>query len=101
MHEASLVEYLMDRVEELTPPGARVLRIRLRVGDLSGANAEAMQFCFEALRGEHREPELVIEQEAGSALDLLEIEVEREREDAANDPCAGEAAGQERRTGGA
>jgi len=94
VHEASLVENLLDRVAELTPSGARVLRIRLRLGDMSGANADAMRFCFEALRGARQQPELEIEEVTGDALDLVEFEIETE--DAAHDPNPGEAARQER-----
>jgi Zn finger protein HypA/HybF involved in hydrogenase expression len=94
VHEASLVESLLDRVSELTPPGARVLRVRLRVGDTSGANAESLRFCFDVMRGAQSQAELVIEEASGEALDLVEIEVETE--DAANDSHSGKAAGQER-----
>ncbi len=94
MHEASLVENLLDRVAELTPPGARVLRIRLSVGDLSGANTEALQFCFDAMRGERCEPELVIEKVSGDALDLVEVEIETQN--VADDSNPGKAAWEER-----
>jgi hydrogenase nickel incorporation protein HypA/HybF len=94
MHEASLVESLLDRVVELAPPGARVLRIRLCVGDTSGANAEAMRFCFEAVRGERRQPELVIDEVSGDGLDLVEVEIETQ--DATDDSNPGKTPGQER-----
>ena len=52
MHEASIIEAVLDRAIEETRKagGTRVERIRLRVGVLAGVVPEALQFAFEALR---------------------------------------------------
>jgi hydrogenase nickel incorporation protein HypA/HybF len=52
MHEASLIEAVLERAEqEAGRAGAtRIDRIRLRVGILSGVVPEALRFAFDALR---------------------------------------------------
>ena len=49
MHEASIVEELIATVAGRTPPGARVLEVRVKVGLLTGVSPDAMAFYFEAL----------------------------------------------------
>lgn len=52
MHEASIIEAVLERaIEETRKAGASsVERIRLRVGVLAGVVPEALHFAFEALR---------------------------------------------------
>ncbi len=50
MHEASIVESLLDLVVQSAPGGSRVRRVEVRVGLLTGVSPESMQFYFELLR---------------------------------------------------
>jgi hydrogenase nickel incorporation protein HypA/HybF len=52
MHEASIVEAVLERAaQETRKAGAtRIERIRLRVGILSGVVPDALRFAFDALR---------------------------------------------------
>ncbi|MGQ9605853.1 MAG: hydrogenase maturation nickel metallochaperone HypA/HybF [Thermogutta sp.] len=55
MHEVSLVEHLLDGVERELPSelaGARVARVVIHVGVLSGAHPEALRFAFDLLAPE-------------------------------------------------
>ncbi|EIE97797.1 hydrogenase maturation nickel metallochaperone HypA/HybF [Saccharomonospora glauca] len=62
MHELSIAQSVVDAVVEHTG-GARVLSVRLEIGALSGVEADAMRFCFDAVtRGTPVEgAELVVE----------------------------------------
>ncbi|WP_197320836.1 hydrogenase maturation nickel metallochaperone HypA [Saccharomonospora sp. NB11] len=62
MHELSITQSVVDAVVDHTG-GARVLSVRLEVGALSGVEADALRFCFDAVtRGTPVEgAELVIE----------------------------------------
>jgi hydrogenase nickel incorporation protein HypA/HybF len=62
MHELSLAhavgEIAVAALKEQAPGGdGRVKTIRLRVGDLSGVDPEALSFCFEVVRTEWPETE--------------------------------------------
>ena len=48
MHELSIAQSIVDSVREQAAlhEGRRVLRIGVRVGETSGVNAEALEFCF-------------------------------------------------------
>ncbi|EHR59837.1 hydrogenase maturation nickel metallochaperone HypA/HybF [Saccharomonospora cyanea] len=48
MHELSITQSVVDAVVEHTG-GARVLSVRVEVGALSGVEADAMRFCFDAV----------------------------------------------------
>jgi hydrogenase nickel incorporation protein HypA/HybF len=50
MHEASIVESLIDLVRQNVPDGGRVGRVHVRVGLLSGVSPDSMQFYFEIMR---------------------------------------------------
>jgi hydrogenase nickel incorporation protein HypA/HybF len=52
MHEASIVESLINLVRENVPDARRVRRVDVRVGLLSGVSPDAMQFYFEIMRDE-------------------------------------------------
>jgi hydrogenase nickel incorporation protein HypA/HybF len=62
MHEASMVESLIDLVQKNLPEGRRVRRVDVRVGLLTGVSPDAMRFYFEILREETLGPqaELVV-----------------------------------------
>jgi hydrogenase nickel incorporation protein HypA/HybF len=51
MHELSIAESILDAVrEELTKhPGARPVRIGLRIGELAAVDVDSLTFCFEAV----------------------------------------------------
>lgn len=51
MHELGIASAVLGaiRSEAALHPGARVVKIGLRVGALSGVNADALSFCLEAL----------------------------------------------------
>lgn len=49
MHELSIVASIVESVTESLAayPGARVLEVRLRVGELASVVEDSLQFCFE------------------------------------------------------
>ena len=51
MHELSIAQSLVEsvRTEATAHPGARVVRIGLRVGDLSGVEPDALKFSFDVI----------------------------------------------------
>jgi hydrogenase nickel incorporation protein HypA/HybF len=51
MHELSIAESILEAVRtELTNhPGARPIRIGLRIGELSAVDVDSLSFCFEAM----------------------------------------------------
>ncbi len=51
MHELGIANSVIDavRAAALQQPSARVRKVGLRVGELSGVNGESLAFCFEAL----------------------------------------------------
>jgi len=48
MHELSVAQSIVDSMREQVAlhGGRRVLRVGVRVGETSGVNAEALEFCF-------------------------------------------------------
>lgn len=70
MHEASIIEAVLDRAcEEARKAGAtRVDRIRLRVGVLAGVVPEALTFAFEALRQGTPASQALLEVESAPAV---------------------------------
>lgn len=50
MHEASIVESLVDLVQQNLQPGQKPRRIEVRVGLLTGVSPDAMRFYFEMMR---------------------------------------------------
>jgi len=66
MHELSIANSILDavRAEAARRPGARLVKVGVRVGELSGVQPDALNFSFEALvRGSDLEP-LALEIEA-------------------------------------
>ncbi len=49
VHELSIAQSIVDSVTEQASAhgGRRVLRIGVRIGDISGVNADALAFCFD------------------------------------------------------
>ena len=59
MHELSIANSILDavRAEAGRRPGARLRKVGVRVGELSGVEPEALSFCFDSLvRGTELEP---------------------------------------------
>jgi hydrogenase nickel incorporation protein HypA/HybF len=59
MHELSIANSVLDavRAEVQRRPGARLLRVGLRVGELAGVDPEALSFSFQVLvQGTEFEP---------------------------------------------
>ena len=66
MHELSIANSLLDaiRTEAAGRPGARFVKIGVRVGELSGVSPDSLSFCFDSLvRGTDLDP-LVLEIES-------------------------------------
>ena len=51
MHEMGIATSVLDaaRKEAELHPGAKVLKVGLRIGEWSGVDPESLRFCFEAL----------------------------------------------------
>lgn len=51
MHELSIAESILEavRTELLSHPGARPMRIGMRVGELAAVDVDSLTFCFEAV----------------------------------------------------
>jgi hydrogenase nickel incorporation protein HypA/HybF len=59
MHELGIASSIVDavRTEAEARPGSRLLVVGLRVGEVSGVNPDALQFCFQSLvKGTELEP---------------------------------------------
>ncbi|MDF2928325.1 MAG: hypA [Anaerospora sp.] len=54
MHEMAIAQGILDiAVQEATLNGAETItRIKLRIGEMTGVQPEALTFCFEALAAE-------------------------------------------------
>ena len=54
MHELGIATSVLQaaRQEAQRHPGARLRKVKVRVGELSGVNPEALSFCFEVLSRE-------------------------------------------------
>jgi len=50
VHEASIVESLVDLVQQNLPAGGRARRIEVKIGLLTGVSPDAMRFYFEIMR---------------------------------------------------
>ena len=51
MHELSIAESILDavRAELRSYPGARPLRVGLRIGELAAVDMDSLKFCFESI----------------------------------------------------
>jgi len=52
MHEAAIVESVLQQVVEKMPPRAEVQRVNLRIGRLTNVSPDALNFYFDAFRNE-------------------------------------------------
>jgi hydrogenase nickel incorporation protein HypA/HybF len=66
MHELGIAGAVLEavRAQAALHPAARVVRVGLRVGTLSGVNPDALSFCFEALTRETDLAQAALEIEA-------------------------------------
>ncbi len=73
MHEASVCEALLDLAEEeaLKRGAKRVLRVKVRVGKLSGVEPELLRFAYEALG-----PERPLFKRASLEIDVVDPEAQ-------------------------
>jgi hydrogenase nickel incorporation protein HypA/HybF len=80
MHELSIATEVLEAVrrEAAKRPGARVQKVGLRVGELSGVSEDSLRFSFEVLvQGTDLDPlALEIERSTGDELDVAWLEVE-------------------------
>jgi hydrogenase nickel incorporation protein HypA/HybF len=80
LHEFSIATEILNavRTEAQRRPDARVQKVGLQLGDLSGVEVESLRFCFEALvQGTELDPlALEIERSPGDELNLAWLEVE-------------------------
>jgi hydrogenase nickel incorporation protein HypA/HybF len=59
MHELGIASSIVEsvKIEAEKRPGKRLLAVGLRVGDVSGVNPDALEFCFQSLvKGTELEP---------------------------------------------
>jgi len=80
MHEMGIASSVIEavRAEAARRPGARVIRVGLRIGELSGVERDSLSFCFEALTRETELENAVLAIEGASRdeLDLTFLELE-------------------------
>ncbi len=57
MHEASIVQSLIDLVRQNVADAGMVRRVNVSVGLLSGVSPDAMRFYFELMRGDALNPQ--------------------------------------------
>jgi len=80
MHEVSLVAALVDRIEAaaVRESFAKVLEIRLGVGEVSGVDGSCLEFCFpEVTRGTVLDgARLVLVPREGRDLTVIDLDVE-------------------------
>ena len=78
MHELGIAQSILEAVdkEAARHPGARPVKVGVRIGPMSGVNRESLSFCFEIAAGDEG---LALDVEDGSAdeLDLKYIELEQ------------------------
>jgi hydrogenase nickel incorporation protein HypA/HybF len=80
MHEVSLVAALVDRIEAaaIRESFAKVLEIRLGVGEVSSVDASCLEFCFPGVtRGTILDgAKLVLVPREGRDLTVIDLDVE-------------------------
>ena len=66
------------RAEAARRPGARITKVGMRIGELSGVDRESLSFCYEALvkDTELESAVLAIEDASSDELDLSYLELE-------------------------
>jgi hydrogenase nickel incorporation protein HypA/HybF len=80
MHEMGIASSVIEAVrgEAARRPGARVTKVGLKIGELSGVDRDSLSFCFEALVKDTdlESAVLVIEDALRDELDLSYLELE-------------------------
>ena len=80
MHYVGIAQSILDAVRtEMQPyPGARPLKVAVKVGAMSGVDRDSLSFCFEAItKGTLFEPLiLAIEDTPADELELSHLELE-------------------------
>lgn len=80
MHEFGIAQSILAavRAEVAKYPGARAVKVGVRIGPMAGVDKESLAFCFQAAVEIEGEAGLGMELEEGSAdeLDLKFIELE-------------------------
>jgi len=80
MHELGIATSIIEKVkaEAARRPGARPVRVGLRIGELAGVSPDSLTFCFESLvHGTELESvALSVETPAGDELELTYLELE-------------------------
>ena len=80
MHEVGIAESILEAVRtEMTPhPGARPVKVAVKVGAMSGVDRDSLAFCFEAItKGTPFEPMiLALEEAPADELELSYLELE-------------------------
>ncbi len=76
MHELSVMQFLVEAVEESVPSG-RIRALHLQLGEASGCEPGPIVFCFEvATLGTRLEGAVLeLERVAGDAVRVTELEV--------------------------
>ena len=75
MHEMSIAESILETVQaESERQKARVVKIGLRIGELSGVNAECLRFALDVLT--ESALGLEVEETSGTELEYAWMEVE-------------------------
>ncbi|SPE42378.1 fragment of hydrogenase nickel incorporation protein HypA [Candidatus Sulfopaludibacter sp. SbA3] len=80
MHEMGIANSILDAVrKEMAPyPGARPVKVTVRIGTMAGVDPDSLTFCFQALvSGTEFEPmELAVETAPADELELGSLELE-------------------------
>jgi len=80
VHEMGIASSVIEavRAEAARRPGARITKVGMRIGELSGVDRESLSFCYEALvkDTELESAVLAIEDASSDELDLSYLELE-------------------------
>jgi Zn finger protein HypA/HybF involved in hydrogenase expression len=80
MHEFGIAQSVLSaaRLEAARHPGARMVKVGVRIGPMAGVDRESLSFCFQAAAEMDGDAGLALEVEDGAAdeLDLKYIELE-------------------------
>ncbi|MBS1876338.1 MAG: hydrogenase maturation nickel metallochaperone HypA [Acidobacteria bacterium] len=80
MHEFGIAQSILEavRTEAAKHPGARAVKVGVRIGPMAGVDRESLSFCFQAAAEMDGDAGLALELEEGASdeLDLKYIELE-------------------------
>jgi len=60
MHEMTIATNILDVAERSMDGHQNLLSISVEIGELAGVEIEALEFCFEAIKGFSRYPDLTL-----------------------------------------